>query len=261
MYVRLAFAVSAHLEPDILVVDEVLAVGDAVFQKKCLGKMQDVSKAGRTVLFVSHNMAVIQALCPTAIVLENGRVKFLGSSVDAASAYLMAAPRATALERAAQSDGTPTITKLKLMRVECLAETVIDIEVEITSGTKKGCSIEVRLFDALGSPLGLASLGLLDGDKKIGLIEGSKNFRCLLRLPRIARGTYRLSVDLAIPMVEYLDRIEEALCFDVHPAPVAGYERVMESAWGYGALEIPMELEDLGETTSRKRIPEQLYSY
>src|SRR5262249_54449439 len=67
MYVRLAFAVAAHLEPEILLVDEVLAVGDAAFQKKCLGKMGDVAKEGRTVLFVSHNMAAIQALCETGL--------------------------------------------------------------------------------------------------------------------------------------------------------------------------------------------------
>ena len=74
MYVRLAFAVAAHLEPEILVVDEVLAVGDAQFQKKCLGKMGEVAKGGRTVLFVSHNMAAIQALCAKCITLEAGRV-------------------------------------------------------------------------------------------------------------------------------------------------------------------------------------------
>jgi lipopolysaccharide transport system ATP-binding protein len=69
MYVRLAFAVAAHLDPEILLVDEVLAVGDVAFQKKCLGKMGDVAKAGRTVLFVSHNMAVIQTLCSRGICL------------------------------------------------------------------------------------------------------------------------------------------------------------------------------------------------
>lgn len=79
MYVRLAFAVAAHLESEILIVDEVLAVGDAEFQKKCLGKMNDVSKGeGRTVLFVSHNMAAIQELCTKAIILENGSVKHFG---------------------------------------------------------------------------------------------------------------------------------------------------------------------------------------
>lgn len=78
MYVRLAFAVAAHLEPEILVVDEVLAVGDAEFQKKCLGKMRDVSKGGRTVLFVSHNMAAIETLCSRAIYLRDGRLHSTG---------------------------------------------------------------------------------------------------------------------------------------------------------------------------------------
>ncbi len=74
MYIRLAFAVAAHLEPDILLVDEVLAVGDAAFQKKCLGKMGDVASEGRTVLFVSHNMTAVQSLCSRCILLENGHM-------------------------------------------------------------------------------------------------------------------------------------------------------------------------------------------
>ena len=77
MYVRLAFAVAAHLEPEILIVDEVLAVGDAQFQKKCLGKMEEVGNEGRTVLFVSHNMAMISGLCPRGMMLNEGN---LGSS-------------------------------------------------------------------------------------------------------------------------------------------------------------------------------------
>lgn len=88
MYVRLAFAVAAHLEPEILIVDEVLAVGDAEFQKKCLGKMQDVNKKdGRTVLFVSHNMGAVAELCRSGIVLSNGYLKFMGSNADAISFY------------------------------------------------------------------------------------------------------------------------------------------------------------------------------
>src|SRR6267378_2370184 len=78
MYVRLAFAVAAHLEPEILIIDEVLAVGDAEFQKKCLGKMEDVSKGGRTVLFVSHNMKAITSLTARGLVLESGRLGFNG---------------------------------------------------------------------------------------------------------------------------------------------------------------------------------------
>lgn len=88
MYVRLAFAVAAHLEPEILIVDEVLAVGDAEFQKKCLGKMKDVSGQGRTVLFVSHNLASLKQLCTSGILLTNGQLTYSGSINDTISSYL-----------------------------------------------------------------------------------------------------------------------------------------------------------------------------
>lgn len=88
MYVRLAFAVAAHLEPDILIVDEVLAVGDAEFQKKCLGKMKDVSvNDGRTVLFVSHNMSAVKSLCSQGILLENGNITAIGTADEMVSKY------------------------------------------------------------------------------------------------------------------------------------------------------------------------------
>ena len=88
MYVRLAFAVAAHLEPEILVVDEVLSVGDLEFQKKCLGKMQEISGQGRTVLFVSHNMEAVQKLCEKGILLSNGTVKHFGPIGEVAQKYL-----------------------------------------------------------------------------------------------------------------------------------------------------------------------------
>ena len=92
MYVRLAFAVAAHLEPEILIVDEVLAVGDAEFQKKCLGKMKDVSvKEGRTVLFVSHNMAAVKSLCTKSLYIENGNIIFHGATEEGVSNYLTTA--------------------------------------------------------------------------------------------------------------------------------------------------------------------------
>jgi len=87
MYVRLAFAVAAHLEPEILIVDEVLAVGDAQFQKKCLGKMEEVGKEGRTVVFVSHNLGSIKALCDVGIVLHHGQIVHSGSIVEAVNVY------------------------------------------------------------------------------------------------------------------------------------------------------------------------------
>src|SRR5436190_7497908 len=84
MYVRLAFAVAAHLEPEILIVDEVLAVGDAEFQKKCLGKMKDLSEhGGRTVVFVSHNMAAVKQLCYKGILLQEGKINFVGDATQA----------------------------------------------------------------------------------------------------------------------------------------------------------------------------------
>src|SRR5215211_3048793 len=88
MYVRLAFAVAAHLEPEILIVDEVLAVGDTAFQKKCLGKMGEVAKEGRTGLFVSHNMTAVNRLCSRGVLLDAGRVVFDGPAANATAAYL-----------------------------------------------------------------------------------------------------------------------------------------------------------------------------
>jgi lipopolysaccharide transport system ATP-binding protein len=90
MYVRLAFAVAAHLEPEILIVDEVLAVGDAQFQKKCLGKMEDVGKEGRTVIFVSHQMAAVEKLCKKGVVLQHGQLQYVGSQTGAIAQYLTA---------------------------------------------------------------------------------------------------------------------------------------------------------------------------
>lgn len=99
MYIRLAFAVAAHLEPEILIIDEVLAVGDAEFQKKCLGKMQEVSRGGRTVLFVSHNMAAIETLCSKAIYLRGGRVQSVGSVESQVGQYMADFARSPSTER------------------------------------------------------------------------------------------------------------------------------------------------------------------
>jgi len=98
MYVRLAFAVAAHMEPEILLVDEVLAVGDAAFQKKCLGKMGTVAKEGRTVLFVSHNMTAVQSLCETSVLLGGGTIAALGATEDVIAAYLAVGTRAGAVQ-------------------------------------------------------------------------------------------------------------------------------------------------------------------
>ncbi len=122
MYVRLAFAVAAHLDPEILIVDEVLAVGDASFQRKCLGKMGDVAKEGRTVLFVSHNMGAITSLCETALWLEAGSLKQLGPSRALVTEYLAEnAIRVSAWTELSSRTRFPTLgEKLTLLALEWL---------------------------------------------------------------------------------------------------------------------------------------------
>jgi lipopolysaccharide transport system ATP-binding protein len=132
MYVRLAFAVAAHLEPEILIVDEVLAVGDAEFQKKCLGKMESVSRSeGRTVLFVSHNLRAVQTLCQSGLVLEAGRVK-CRSTVDAA---LQVYSESTQLHNAVKfpaKGSRPCISRVRVDAAE-LAEGNLVVDIEFKS--------------------------------------------------------------------------------------------------------------------------------
>ncbi|HET7537863.1 MAG TPA: polysaccharide ABC transporter ATP-binding protein [Candidatus Didemnitutus sp.] len=122
MQVRLAFAVAAHLEPEILVIDEVLAVGDAAFQKKCLGKMQDVASSGRTILFVSHNMIAVRSLCRRGIVLGQGRVEFDGDAAGAVDHYLGDFRREETPQSWERPDDAPGNETLRLRRVAIAGE-------------------------------------------------------------------------------------------------------------------------------------------
>ena len=117
MYVRLAFAVAAHLEPEILVIDEVLAVGDAEFQKKCLGKMDEVAKQGRTVLFVSHNMQAIRLLCSRCVLLQYGNVVASGEPVDVTSSYMGGDDKCTG-ERSWPLETAPGDDTLRLLSLK-----------------------------------------------------------------------------------------------------------------------------------------------
>jgi lipopolysaccharide transport system ATP-binding protein len=114
MYVRLAFAVAAHLEPEILVIDEVLAVGDVVFQKKCLGKMQGVAKSGKTVIFVSHNMQTVTALTERCVLLQAGRVADMGASAQMVESYLTAQTGGDFVYEGVESLDGPAITRVEL---------------------------------------------------------------------------------------------------------------------------------------------------
>jgi lipopolysaccharide transport system ATP-binding protein len=128
MYLRLAFAVAAHLEPEILIVDEVLAVGDMRFQRKCLDKMQDVGKQGRTVIFVSHNMPAITRLCPRTILLDGGTVLRDGPSTQVVSAYLSTGLGTTAARTWSDSATAPgsDVVRLRAVRVRAATGEVAD---------------------------------------------------------------------------------------------------------------------------------------
>ncbi|MCU0235862.1 MAG: ABC transporter ATP-binding protein [Acidobacteria bacterium] len=137
MYVRLAFSVAAHLEPEILLIDEVLAVGDAEFQKKCLGKMGDVAKQGRTILFISHNMGAIANLCSHAIWLDKGKMAFSGNSHEAISKYVSQGAKSQgemAWTDIESSPGNENV-HIKAVRIrsagEVSANVLIDKEIEI----------------------------------------------------------------------------------------------------------------------------------
>ena len=132
MYVRLAFAVAAHLEPEILIVDEVLAVGDAQFQKKCLGKMEEVGEEGRTVLFVSHNMSAIEALCSKAILLKSGCIISSGKTEDVVGDYLHKEFKSLHNQEWENNETAPGNEYIKLRKIEITPdELYVDTDIAI----------------------------------------------------------------------------------------------------------------------------------
>ncbi len=161
MYVRLAFAVAAHLEPEILIVDEVLAVGDAQFQKKCLGKMEDVAKEGRTVLFVSHNMLSVRNLCSRAIILRDGQITFLGNTTEAVDFYLHDKAHDVGEVAWDNPDAAPGNHQVRLKAIRVVSGGVItaepplnkDIEVQIDYWNLEGNSsrlLSIHVFNSMG---------------------------------------------------------------------------------------------------------------
>ena len=148
MYVRLAFAVAAHLEPEILVVDEVLAVGDAAFQRKCLGRMSDVAQGGRTVLFVSHNMSAILNLTEEAIVLEKGQIAFRGPTPEAVDRYLSAALERSG-ERVWEADEVPaSAAPFRPLRLR-----VLDTRGRVTDTVRSVDPVTIEVAYALDAPI------------------------------------------------------------------------------------------------------------
>ena len=201
MMVRLGFAVAAHLDPEILVVDEVLAVGDAEFQKRAIGKMQDVSKGeGRTVLFVSHNMASVQRLCKTGLLLENGTVKYAGNIGDTIATYLT--------DEVIQSEyinpQPSTTDKLCLLWAKVspvnstfiFPSTPIDVRFRVRVNTQiSNLVIGFNLISSYKHPLARADYN--DKDGRYSLPPGEYDFHFQIPAHTLSNGEYSIVLDLA----------------------------------------------------------------
>jgi len=170
MYVRLAFAVAAHLEPEILIVDEVLAVGDAQFQKKCLGKMQDVAReSGRTVLFVSHNMTAVKSLCSRAILLEAGRIETSGDPQAVVRQYLGRVLSGLAEREWTDKNAAPGGEKVRLRKVRIVAENAAGI-LDVDTSFK----LEIEFWNLLPGQVLNASVVIYTADDVCVLNTTSK---------------------------------------------------------------------------------------
>jgi lipopolysaccharide transport system ATP-binding protein len=223
MYVRLAFAVAAHLEPEILIVDEVLAVGDAEFQRKCLGKMSEVARGGRTVIFVSHNAAAVRHLCNLALVLDRGRVGFFGGQSAALDFYHSSLTNKTSASsfvlRHRSSD-------LVLLSADVLSPTIgfgerITVETRWRADKPIQIAIECFLKDKDLHPLACYSTGISSG-YELALDAGVHEMTIELPNLPLAEGVYSIDVAAGKTNTEFFVYAEDAVSFHVHESDPLG---------------------------------------
>jgi lipopolysaccharide transport system ATP-binding protein len=197
MYVRLAFSVAAHLEPDILLVDEVLAVGDVPFQNKCLGKMENVAKLGRTILFVSHNLAVVQRLCSRAILLENQRIKHIGSVESAISQFLSNPNNLAGMAQLTGALNANLSIKMviingmehpHLMEINPASEICINVILEVTSLVRRAVTVVWVLKD------GRKIISINDGPRPSDMSQGVHELRMTVPSFFLSAGEYAISL-------------------------------------------------------------------
>jgi lipopolysaccharide transport system ATP-binding protein len=246
MYVRLAFAIAAHLEPEILIIDEVLAVGDAAFQRKCLGKMESVSRLdGRTVLFVSHNMAAVSQLTTRAVVLKAGQVQFAGPTSQAIDRYveefethLVQSYVTGPMPRKWPGTGHARIEQLSFLKATPIFESNADIDFDLELSVSRPIEklrISMTVFAADGSAVG-GSFGI-DVDCA-GAANDRINWRVRLPRPMLAPGRYHLDLaagqgDFTSDRQEY-DVVTDVLYFEVLPPKSnGGHLARWESGWGH----------------------------
>ena len=220
MMVRLGFAVAAHLEPEILVVDEVLAVGDAEFQKKAIGKMKDVSQGqGRTVLFVSHNMESMQRLCTRGMLLEKGMIKYMGNISDTVRTYLA---NQTVQSEYVNPAPNPS-DKLNLLWAKVspakdkifYADTPINIDFAVRVNQRvPDLVVGFNIFSSFHYPLARADYNDLDGRKS--LEPGEYTFHFQIPANRLSNGEYNVVMDVAEKCVKNYAGEETILTFEVN---------------------------------------------
>jgi len=236
MYVRLAFAVAAHLETEILLVDEVLAVGDINFQRKCLGKMSQVSRVGRTILFVSHNMGAITRLCRQAIWLEAGRVRQMGPVEDVVAGYLASGTREQG-EVIYQDNGSPApgseYVRLRAIRVRDRSDSInaaidirypftLEVEYEVLRPSED-LRVGVRLTAHDGTVL-ISSTDRDDADPHAPIMRtpGVYVSRCTIPGDFLNAGQYFVSVGADFPMLQSHFLVDQGLAFRIEQTGGAG---------------------------------------
>jgi lipopolysaccharide transport system ATP-binding protein len=246
MYVRLAFSVAAHLEPEILLVDEVLAVGDMAFQRKCLGKMDDVAQAGRTVLFVSHNMGLLQQLCERGIFLQHGTVHTDGTITEAVDSYLQTLEQTRSQDLSKRTD-RKGVGQARLMSTEVstngngssfILKTGHPARfVFCVSAFVPGMACNFFIYDTIGQPV-TSFYSRVRGPEDTFDPNNGLKFVCDLDELLLLPGRYR--IDVAIVGDNRLqDFIEAAAVFEVGDGQVGGrlaqhdgkFSVIMEHRW------------------------------
>jgi lipopolysaccharide transport system ATP-binding protein len=226
MYVRLAFAVAAHLEPEILLVDEVLAVGDAEFQKKCLGKMGDVARGGRTILFVSHNMQAIQSLCTTAIQFDTGCLRATGEPRTVVVQYLACLDRVTSemtwSEEAAPGDHTVKLLGTKVwspsLRAGGVCSSREDIHVElqfVASSSPAGLCVGFDLINSEGVVVARTYQTDLPPERWPHVHIGKNRWRCTIPRGLLNAGAYYLCPRIGIHNMYWIVHLDPVVRFEV----------------------------------------------
>jgi lipopolysaccharide transport system ATP-binding protein len=206
MYVRLAFAVAAHLESEILIVDEVLAVGDAEFQNKCLGKMGDVAKGeGRTVLFVSHNMLAIKQLCKSGIYLKNGMIEMLGDIDNVVECYSKKEVKENSFKPIVINDIDIVVNSIKINSkssgvIKPFQPLIIEIEIDSKNEINK-IGIELLITHIDTSGIVFATNTKTRKGIDIKLKKGINKITCLIKSFNLCSGNYTLGFGIDLPFV------------------------------------------------------------